>query len=163
IPRASASSGRTGTPASSRLLPAPRGSFRRRPGRRRSRSRSRSSVGASPQPSGKAASNARAGSLAAAYPVVVAVRVESPRSGFGFDSLIESLAAFVIVWLFTAGRGASATSERRAQRLIAASYFALVAYIAVEATRTLAGGQHPKTSWIGIALAAVTAPTMPLL
>ena len=83
--------------------------------------------------------------------------------GFGFDSLIESLAAFVIVWLFSGSRGSSATSERHAQRLIAASYFALVAYIAVEATRTLAGGQHPKTSWIGIALAAVTAPTMPLL
>ena len=63
--------------------------------------------------------------------------------GFGFDSLIESLAAFVIVWLFTGGRGSSAAAERRAQRLIAASYFALVAYIAVEATRTLAGGHHP--------------------
>ena len=82
---------------------------------------------------------------------------------FGIDSLIEAAAGFVIVWLFTGGRGSSAAAERRAQRLIAASYFALVAYIAVEATRTLAGGHHPQASWIGIALAAVTAPTMPLL
>jgi divalent metal cation (Fe/Co/Zn/Cd) transporter len=29
--------------------------------------------------------------------------------------------------------------------------------------RTLVGGDHPETSWVGIALAAVTAPTMPLL
>lgn len=56
--------------------------------------------------------------------------------GFGIDSLIESLAAFVILWLFTGGRGAAAAAERRAQRLVASSYFVLV---------------------------AVTAPTMPLL
>jgi divalent metal cation (Fe/Co/Zn/Cd) transporter len=39
----------------------------------------------------------------------------------------------------------------------------LAVYIAVEAVRTLAGGAHPKTSWVGIALAAFTAATMPLL
>jgi divalent metal cation (Fe/Co/Zn/Cd) transporter len=83
--------------------------------------------------------------------------------GFGIDSLIESLAAFVIVWLFSGGRGSSAVSERRAQKMIAASYFVLVAYIAVESTRDLIGGHHPGVSWVGIGLAAVTAPTMPLL
>jgi divalent metal cation (Fe/Co/Zn/Cd) transporter len=83
--------------------------------------------------------------------------------GFGIDSLIESLAAFVIVWLFTGGRGSSVASERRAQRMIAASYFILVGYIGIEATRDLIGGHHPQASWVGIGLAAVTAPTMPLL
>ena len=83
--------------------------------------------------------------------------------GFGIDSLIESLAAFVILWLFTGGRGSSEASERRAQRMIAASYFVLVAYIGVEASRDLLGGHHPQTSWVGIGLAAFTAPTMPLL
>jgi divalent metal cation (Fe/Co/Zn/Cd) transporter len=39
----------------------------------------------------------------------------------------------------------------------------LAAYVAVESVRTLVGGIHPETSWVGIALAAVTAPTMPLL
>lgn len=29
--------------------------------------------------------------------------------------------------------------------------------------RTLAGGEHPQASWVGIGLAAFTAPTMPLL
>jgi divalent metal cation (Fe/Co/Zn/Cd) transporter len=83
--------------------------------------------------------------------------------GFGADSLIESAAGFVVVWLFTGARLQSPTAERRAQKLIAVSFFVLAVYVGVEAIRTLVGGDHPETSWVGIALAAVTAPTMPLL
>jgi divalent metal cation (Fe/Co/Zn/Cd) transporter len=83
--------------------------------------------------------------------------------GFGIDSVIEALAGGVIVWLFSGGRGASQLAERRAQQLIAASYAILVAYISVEATRDLLGSHHPEVSWVGIGLAAITAPTMPLL
>ena len=50
-----------------------------------------------------------------------------------------------------------------APQLIAASFFVLAAYVGVESLRTLAGGEHPKASWVGIGLAAFTAPTMPLL
>jgi len=82
---------------------------------------------------------------------------------FGADSLIEVLAGGVIIWLFTGGRGASETAERRARRLIAVSFFALAAYVGVEATRSLVMGEHAEASWVGIALAAVTALTMPLL
>lgn len=67
------------------------------------------------------------------------------------------------MWLFSGGRGSSHAAERHAQKLIAASYAVLVAYIAVEATRDLAGSHHPAVSWVGIGLAAFTAPTMPLL
>jgi len=83
--------------------------------------------------------------------------------GFGIDSAIEALAGGVIVWLFSSGRGTSPRAERRAQQLIAASYAVLVGYIAVESFRQLLGGDHPAVSWVGIGLAAVTAPTMPLL
>lgn len=83
--------------------------------------------------------------------------------GFGIDSVIEALAGGVIVWLFSSGRGSSHTAERRAQQLIAASYALLVLYIGVEATRDLIGSHHPAVSWVGIGLAAFTAPTMPLL
>jgi divalent metal cation (Fe/Co/Zn/Cd) transporter len=83
--------------------------------------------------------------------------------GFGIDSVIEALAGGVIVWLVSGGRGSSHTAERRAQQLIAASYALLVLYIAVEATRDLIGSSHPEASWVGVGLAAFTAPTMPLL
>ena len=83
--------------------------------------------------------------------------------GFGIDSLIELLAGGVIVWLFSGGRGASHEAERRAQQLIAASYAILVTYIVVETTRDVLGSHHPGVSWLGIGLAACTAPTMPLL
>ena len=83
--------------------------------------------------------------------------------GFGIDSVIEALAGGVIVWLFSGGRGSSHAAERRAQQLIAASYAILVAYIGVEASRDLIGAHHPEASWVGIGLAAFTAPTMPLL
>jgi divalent metal cation (Fe/Co/Zn/Cd) transporter len=83
--------------------------------------------------------------------------------GFGIDSLIEVLAGSVVVWLFTGRRLHSESAERRAQQVIAASFFLLAAYVAIESLRTLAGGQHPTASWVGIGLAAITAPTMPLL
>jgi divalent metal cation (Fe/Co/Zn/Cd) transporter len=83
--------------------------------------------------------------------------------GFGADSLIEVFSGSVIAWLFSGGRGASQDAERRAQRLIALSYFVLATYIVAESLRDLIGGHHPQVSWIGIALAAVTAVTMPIL
>jgi divalent metal cation (Fe/Co/Zn/Cd) transporter len=83
--------------------------------------------------------------------------------GFGADSLIEGLAGFVIVWLFTGGRGSSERAERRAQQLIAVSYVMLAAYIGIASSRDLVVGHEPNVSWVGIGLAAFTAPTMPLL
>jgi divalent metal cation (Fe/Co/Zn/Cd) transporter len=68
-----------------------------------------------------------------------------------------------VIWLFTGGRGASEHAERRAQQLIAASYALLVGYVVVESLRDLLGSHHPEVSWVGIGLAALTAPTMPLL
>jgi divalent metal cation (Fe/Co/Zn/Cd) transporter len=83
--------------------------------------------------------------------------------GFGIDSLIEALAGFVVLWLFTGRRINSPTAERRAQQMIAVSFYVLAAYIGIEAIRSLAGGHEPDASWVGIGLAAFTAPTMPLL
>ena len=82
---------------------------------------------------------------------------------FGADSLIEALAGFVVLWLFTGSRVESVTAERRAQQLIAGSFFVLAAYVTVESIRTLVGGSHPEVSWVGIGLAVFTAVTMPLL
>ncbi len=84
-------------------------------------------------------------------------------TSFAGDSLVEVLAASAIVWLFTSGRGASGSAERRAQQLIACSYYLLAAYIVSHSLYDLAANSRPSTSWVGIGLAAFTAPTMPLL
>jgi divalent metal cation (Fe/Co/Zn/Cd) transporter len=83
--------------------------------------------------------------------------------GFGVDSLIEALAGAVVVWLFAGRRAGSERAERRAQQIIATTFFVLSAYICAEAVRALLGGDEPRASWVGIGLAAVTAPTMPML
>ncbi len=76
---------------------------------------------------------------------------------FGGDSLVEAGAAGVVLWRFSSGH------ERRAQKLIGASFLLLAAYVSVEAIRTLALGEHADASPLGIALAAVTLVTMPPL
>ncbi|MFN2569234.1 MAG: cation diffusion facilitator family transporter, partial [Candidatus Dormibacteria bacterium] len=83
--------------------------------------------------------------------------------GFGVDSLIEALAGFAVIWRFSGRRGDSVLAERRAQQLVALSFFLLAAYIGVDTLLTFLGGHHPEVSWTGIGLAAFTAVTMPLL
>jgi len=57
----------------------------------------------------------------------------------------------------------SAGAERRAQQLIALSFYAIALYVAVEAIRSLALAHEPDASWIGIGLSAFTLATMPPL
>src|SRR5215218_4505139 len=57
--------------------------------------------------------------------------------GFGADSLIESLAGLIVLWLFTGARLGSHKAERRAQQLVAVSFFVLAAYVGVESLRSL--------------------------
>jgi len=72
--------------------------------------------------------------------------------GFGLDSGIEAMASIIVIWRFTGTRLASATSERRAQQLVAVSFFLLAPYIAVEAIRALVAGDRAETSIAGLVL-----------
>ena len=81
---------------------------------------------------------------------------------FGIDSLIELAAGGVIIWLFTGGRGASHNAERRAQQMIAVSFYGLALYVVIGSLHAFSAA-HPAASWVGIGLALVTAPTMPIL
>jgi divalent metal cation (Fe/Co/Zn/Cd) transporter len=83
--------------------------------------------------------------------------------GFGLDSAIEGFASVIIIWRFTGHRVFSHQAEERAQKLVAAQFFLLAPYVAVESVRTLAGGQHPQVSWVGIGLAIGSVILMPLL
>src|SRR3954449_9214334 len=83
--------------------------------------------------------------------------------GFGADSVVEAVAGVVVLWRFAGAREASADAERRAQKLIGASFLAIALYVAVEAGRSLIAGDPPDASWVGIGLAVVTLATMPPL
>ncbi len=83
--------------------------------------------------------------------------------GFGLDSGVEALASVIVLWRFTGTRLRSGVSERRAQQLVALSFFLLAPYIAIVAALALVGGDHPETSIVGIALTAGTALLEPPL
>jgi divalent metal cation (Fe/Co/Zn/Cd) transporter len=104
-----------------------------------------------------------------AYNVVEAVialtegtRVSSSALfGFGLDSVIEVSSAAAIAWQFSARD--PETRERTALRFIAFSFFALAAYVSVDAVLSLLGFGEPQPSAIGIALATASLIVMPVL
>jgi divalent metal cation (Fe/Co/Zn/Cd) transporter len=88
--------------------------------------------------------------------------------GFGLDSVIETLAAGVLLWRLTLeARGADPEtverSERRVVRLIGASFVLLAVYVSVQALSTLWGRRAPDETVVGIVLAAVSLGVMPLV
>lgn len=81
--------------------------------------------------------------------------------GFGLDSAIEVGSAAVVAWQFAAPDPEQ--REKTALRLIAVSFFALAAYVAVDAGRALLGAAEAEPSPVGIGLAAVSLVVMPFL
>ena len=81
--------------------------------------------------------------------------------GFGLDSVIEVSSAAAVAWQFSAKD--PETREKTALRFIAFSFFALAAYVCVDAVRSLLGFGEPRPSIIGIALAAASLAVMPVL
>lgn len=81
--------------------------------------------------------------------------------GFGLDSVIEVSSAAAVAWQF-AGRDPEAR-EKTALRVIAWSFFALAAYVSVDAVRSLLGYGTAQHSTVGIVLAAVSLVVMPVL
>ena len=71
------------------------------------------------------------------------------------------LSGLVILWQFR--HPIPEEREHQASRLIAVSFFALAAYVAVESVRALASREQPDTSVVGIVLAALSLAVMPLL
>jgi divalent metal cation (Fe/Co/Zn/Cd) transporter len=81
--------------------------------------------------------------------------------GFGLDSTVEVLSASVIVWQMSGD--VPEDREDQALRFIAVSFFALAAYVSVQAVIDLVSRSQPDSSMVGIALAAVSLVVMPLL
>lgn len=81
--------------------------------------------------------------------------------GFGLDSIVEVLSAAAVAWQFASPNPES--RERVALRVIAVSFFALAAYVSVDAVLSLAGLRDPEHSPVGIAIAALSLAVMPFL
>jgi divalent metal cation (Fe/Co/Zn/Cd) transporter len=77
---------------------------------------------------------------------------------FGVDSVLEVSSGLVMIWRL--GRCAD-EAERRAQKAIAISFFALGAWVLWESAESLWQGQGPAVSWVGIGLAALSMVVMP--
>ncbi len=83
--------------------------------------------------------------------------------GWALGSAIEGLASIIVIWRFTGTRTLSETSERRAQKAVALSFFLLAPYLAVQSVRDLLTGHEAGTSVLGIALTAASVLVMPAL
>jgi divalent metal cation (Fe/Co/Zn/Cd) transporter len=81
--------------------------------------------------------------------------------GFGLDSVIEVSSAAAVAWQFSAADPES--REKAALRFIAFSFFALAAYVTVDAALSLAGIREPRPTLLGIAIAALSLAVMPVL
>ena len=125
-----------------------------------------------PSPERRAALNLRIRLFAAAtitYNLIEAVVAlwaggvadSSALIGFGLDSVIEVTSALALSWQFSAK-----DPERREHltlRIIAISFFALAAFVTVDAVRALAGGGEAQHSPPGIVIAALSLAIMPVL
>jgi divalent metal cation (Fe/Co/Zn/Cd) transporter len=88
--------------------------------------------------------------------------------GFGLDSSIETVSAVVVLLRLRAelrsrDPGAHEVAERRAERFVGGTLFALSAYVLFESIATLLQHETPAASPVGIALAALSLAIMPWL
>ncbi|GAA2751899.1 cation transporter [Amnibacterium kyonggiense] len=80
---------------------------------------------------------------------------------FGLDSVIEVSSAAAVAWQFSGGDPEA--RERITLRVVAISFFALAAFVAVDAVTTLISGHEPHRSAVGILLAALSLLVMPVV
>ncbi|MFF0226621.1 cation transporter [Streptomyces sp. NPDC004629] len=84
--------------------------------------------------------------------------------GFGLDSVIEVSSAAAVAWQFSAREPAVREArEEITLRIIACSFFALAAYVSIDAIRALVGSGEADRSVPGIVIAALSLAVMPFL
>jgi divalent metal cation (Fe/Co/Zn/Cd) transporter len=90
-----------------------------------------------------------------------AVASSTALIGFGLDSIVEVASALAITWQFA--HHTPHEREHRALRVVAYSFFALAAYVTVDAVLSLTLGREADPSPVGIALAALSLLVMPIV
>ena len=85
--------------------------------------------------------------------------------GFGIDSFIETSSGGILLWRLRAERRGenSEKIERKALKLVGASFMLLAAYVAFDSTKSLIQREPPERSVIGIGIAALSLLVMPWL
>jgi divalent metal cation (Fe/Co/Zn/Cd) transporter len=85
--------------------------------------------------------------------------------GFGIDSFVETSSGAILIWrLHAERRGRNADqAERKALKLVGASFVLLAAYVAIGSIRSLAEREAPERSIIGVAIAVMSLVVMPWL
>lgn len=81
--------------------------------------------------------------------------------GFGLDSIVEVLSAAAIAWQFT--RKDPERWEKVTVRAIGLAFFALAAYVTVDAVMGLISHEGPEHSPLGLGITALSLVIMPLL
>jgi divalent metal cation (Fe/Co/Zn/Cd) transporter len=83
--------------------------------------------------------------------------------GWALSSVVEGLASVIVIWRFTGARTLSETSEARAQKAVALSFWLLGPYVAIESIRNLFSKEVPETTLLGIGLTISSLLLMPAL
>ncbi len=81
--------------------------------------------------------------------------------GFGLDSVVEVLSAVAVAWQFT--RKDPERWEKATVRAIGIAFFALAAYVTIDAILTLTGVEEVDHSPLGIGIATLSLIVMPVL
>jgi divalent metal cation (Fe/Co/Zn/Cd) transporter len=81
--------------------------------------------------------------------------------GFGLDSVVEVLSAVAVAWQFT--RKDPERWEKATVRAIGLAFFALAAYVSIDAIVSLISQEGPEHSPLGIGITALSLLVMPLL
>jgi len=81
--------------------------------------------------------------------------------GFGLDSVVEVLSAVAVAWQFT--RKDPERWEKATVRAIALAFFALAAYVSIDAITSLVSQEGPDHSPLGLGITALSLLIMPLL
>lgn len=84
--------------------------------------------------------------------------------GFGADSFIECLSGAALLWrLHLDDPTRRERAEQTALKLVGVSFLLLGAYVGFDAVKSLVYREPPETSYVGMALAALSLVVMPLL
>lgn len=83
--------------------------------------------------------------------------------GWALGSVIEGLASVIVIWRFTGSRTLSETAEGRAHKAVAASFFLLAPYLAIQGARDLLIGHASEASGLGVVVTTASLLLMPAI